>query len=41
MKLFEQLHFLHDRTEFLSTLGDQTLASNLTLHPGIDGEKNG
>jgi len=41
VELFEQLNFLHDRTEFLLTLGDQTLASNLTLHPGIDGKKDG
>ena len=41
MKLLEQLYLLHDRTESLSTPGNQTLASNLTLHLGIDGKKNG
>jgi hypothetical protein len=41
MKLLEQLYFLHNRTEFLSTFGNQTLASDLTLHPGVDCKKDG
>ncbi len=41
VKLLEQLYFLHDRMEFLSTFGNQTLASNLTLHPGVDCKEDG
>ena len=41
VKLLEHLYFLHDRVEFLATFGNQTLASNLTLHPGVDCKKDG